>query len=1206
MPEIFNNTFMKPTLLLLTALSLACAPSLVAQSFYSGPTFFSQRPDETKSLTTIDRFGPVGMAIDLIHPVFTMRIKSIEEGSPAAATGRLKAGQIIESINGAPLKDIDPRIQLGNLITAAEAADGVLKFAIKGEAGPVSVKIQPLGAYSPSWPLDCPKSDKIVRNLADYIASPKGDKGIGDIGYIFLMSTGEEKDTAAVGAWARSMKPHTYPWYLGFSGIPLCEYYLRTGDQAVLPTIQQAVDNAVATQYNDAWAGRGNPPAVTYGNGHLNAGGTAVVTFLMLAKECGAQMPDSALLGALRHFYRYAGRGGNPYGDHRPEIGFVDNGKNGNLAFAMAAAAALTPDGENSVYAAARDNCAVTAFYTTSFMLHGHTGGGIGEIWRSGSMALLRDKKPQQYRDFMDSRRWHYELSRRFDGSFCILGGGGYDKTLWGVAYGWAYTVPRKQLRIFGAPPTKFSKPYQLPKQPWGVEADNDFLSLDAVPGKDAKKQDLSNETLAENSSIPFLRSIHGQQTVSDDLIRGFIHHQDTVIREIAAAKVLGINLGYIGWKTPGGEPRPALMMEFLQSPSPRVRRAMFSQVAGILKGEALPKDVFDLAVKAVADPMESWWVKDAALHVIGLGQADWVVPHVDLLLSYLKHDEWWLRNAAMTALTPVAADPRTNQKVLPIIGELVRTNQRPALTLGLMPPIREKIREAGSDVHQFAIKTLQDAYTGYAGVAKAPGGLNISSHLDSHLDYIAASLADVPGGLDVLYEIARERCPNEVLPYKKFFLNADPAGFGPKLKQAITPIITNELIPEYVGLNRKKLKDFADTKIQNVCCGADTIDDLVGLHSRTGNDDYQWHILAGVRKEEWSYFSFDPIAKEQVPFDQLVTRYRKVTLPQGMEDWFAPGFDPDKAGWSRGKAPFGQHMGKIPEGPVSKCSAACTGPICYGAEKPNTLWEKEVLLLRKNVTIPPLKDGHRYRLRVYQRSHVGNGGGYAIWINGKPMLENPAGIGRGGGEKPYGAYITGEWLEDFEKGEVTIAVQSFLRQNDKYNTKPTKPEPQGLISIDIEEQKLPPMGNDLVRESAKYVGMLSSDWQTAQFSESDEERQQAPQFHWDGKFESNPQVLGAWKLVGQTETIEAFNPAKPSAAKKPIATSLQLADKGETGNPLLIRSGDRMMDLDRYQMLLMKTKNIADKEHLFIEAGGFSTKNKTGWTSPWFVFTRN
>ena len=50
----------------------------------------------------------------------------------------------------------------------------------------------------------------------------------------------------------------------------------------------------------------------------------------------------------------------------------------------MAAAAALTPDGEDSVYAQARDVCAITSFYTTSFMLHGHTGGGIGEsewIW---------------------------------------------------------------------------------------------------------------------------------------------------------------------------------------------------------------------------------------------------------------------------------------------------------------------------------------------------------------------------------------------------------------------------------------------------------------------------------------------------------------------------------------------------------------------------------------------------------------------------------------------------------------------------------------------------------------------------------------------------------------------------------------------------------------------------------------------------------
>ncbi len=81
---------------------------------------------------------------------------------------------------------------------------------------------------------------------------------------------------------------------------------------------------------------------------------------------------------------------------------------------------------------------------------------------------------------------------------------------------------------------------------------------------------------------------------------------------------------------------------------------------------------------------------------------------------------------------------------------------------------------------------------------------------------------------------------------------------------------------------------------------------------------------------------------------------------------------------------------------------------------------------------------------------------------------------------------------------------------------------------------------------------------------------------------------------------------AKPVAPRQPIATTLQLADKGETGHPLLIWSGGRMMDLTRYQLLQMQTKNIAGKEHLFIEAGGFSTRQKTGWISPWLVFAKN
>ena len=220
---------MKFTLLLalLGSLMIFGLAPVQGESFYKSPNgVFSTRPDQKKSLYNIKRFGPVGMGIDLIQPAFTMRIAHIEEGSPAAETGKLAKGQIIESINGQALKDIDPRIQLGRILAEAEATDGILKFAVKGETDPVIVKVPVLDAYSKTWPLDCPKSDKIVRGVADYLSQPDTQKGLADIGMLFLLSTGEAKDLEVVRAWARKVKPHRYPWYIGYGGMPLAECYL--------------------------------------------------------------------------------------------------------------------------------------------------------------------------------------------------------------------------------------------------------------------------------------------------------------------------------------------------------------------------------------------------------------------------------------------------------------------------------------------------------------------------------------------------------------------------------------------------------------------------------------------------------------------------------------------------------------------------------------------------------------------------------------------------------------------------------------------------------------------------------------------------------------------------------------------------------------------------------------------------------------------
>jgi hypothetical protein len=73
---------MGPAAALIT--SAAASPASAGESFYAEPGLFSTRPDETTSLTTIDRFGPVGIGIEFHHPAFVMKVKNVEEGSSAA------------------------------------------------------------------------------------------------------------------------------------------------------------------------------------------------------------------------------------------------------------------------------------------------------------------------------------------------------------------------------------------------------------------------------------------------------------------------------------------------------------------------------------------------------------------------------------------------------------------------------------------------------------------------------------------------------------------------------------------------------------------------------------------------------------------------------------------------------------------------------------------------------------------------------------------------------------------------------------------------------------------------------------------------------------------------------------------------------------------------------------------------------------------
>lgn len=1026
-----------------------------ADGYYTETPMFHMWPDPGAARYEIKRLGPVGIGLELRQPNFTIHIVNIEEGSPAAANGELKKGQIIESINGQVLKGVDPRVLLGNWITEAEAKGGVIKLMVKdsteGVAKEVVFKIPALGPYAETWPVDCEKSNQIIRNCADALAANIDSADIGlDAAVLFMLSTGEEKDLEVVRGWMKKLinknknkkEIDTYPWFAGYAGPGLCEYYLRTGDKSILPIIKKVADSLARDIYNGSWMGRGDAAYRYMSGGHLNAAGLHAVTFLLMAKECGVDVDEHALQSSLYHIYRFAGHDNVAYGDHLPEGGFAGNGKTEGLAFTMQAAANLHPDGENSIYANARDISATKAFYNTSWLFHGHTGGGIGEFWRGRAMGLVREKRPEAYRSFMDERRWMYELARNHQGVFGWVSDWnvgyvdtGLEKRGWGNHIPLVYTVPRKALRLHGAPPSKYSHTYNIPDRPWGNKADEIFLSL--VPGEylPGKRQDVSKERIPTDASKPIIERLANPE-VSDETLLMYAYHFDQGVRSVAAKFI-------------NEHSRSHLVVPLLKSKDARARLTGISCINGMEKGlalndEELTDEMFQLIGGMIDNPDESWWVTMNAMKAMKRAKPELIAPHYERMLTWLDHEDWWLRSCAMHGLTPLASDKRFYKPFLSKVGEIIGTSQR----LGDFEPldgITRQLADADPVIRSFAIEKLGQSYLTFPEELVEPGGQDLTANIDLLLDGFAKDLALVPGGYDVIYELGRKRNPEDPLPHPELFLSADPADLGPELRAALRPKILNGLIPGYIEKNRKILE--REIKLREP---GRAIDGLVELYKKAGIDDYNWTLYGPARDAiKWHYTTFEP--KEKMLWESQ-HRFREVTLPAGAENWFTAEFNPQSAGWKVGHAPFANNDGKAT--PLGNCVGehhfcGCGNPV-------NTFWDKEALLMRAKLKLPPLRDGYAYRILAGGRSHYNMGGGSNIWIDGDLFENRKAGrasIQGGSGRnsnKPWGVTIEDEHRKHFEDGEVLLACNGFLRwghRSDKI---------QSYKTFWFEEMKLP------------------------------------------------------------------------------------------------------------------------------------------------------
>lgn len=282
-------------------------------------------------------------------------------------------------------------------------------------------------------------------------------------------------------------------------------------------------------------------------------------------------------------------------------------------------------------------------------------------------------------------------------------------------------------------------------------------------------------------------------------------------------------------------------------------------------------------------------------------------------------------------------------------------------------------------------------------------------------------------------------------------------------MRNAYKPIILDSLLPKFVsssdgipsyrrgGMELKNMiENVAPAQPRNVELTSQ-LDQVISFYNLVGKNSYDWKSFGPeMQTANWHYHTFDP--KEKAPKDakgNVGDMYREVSLPEGMENWFATDFDPAKAGWKLSASPFGMKDGK-----KEPLIASCKVPHCGCNLTPGTLWDKEVLLMRQTFEIPDFKADHRYRIIAGGSGHQRAGEGFALYLNGKLVSEAKGGYYKGGGAA-RGAYVFEDIKPEFKDGKVTFAVKAFLRQT---GFRGVSAPAQGNISVWMQEAKLPPL----------------------------------------------------------------------------------------------------------------------------------------------------
>jgi hypothetical protein len=392
-------------------------------------------------------------------------VRHVFPNSPAA--GKVEPGDLIvgtrdkmfvnahrngygESVFGAD----GPVLELANALEQCQGPSGNGRLALSIRRGRTTsvVKLgigQTYGAYADTFPGACPKSEKILNQLLEYLARHQDENGsFGDpvhntFAPLALMAGGNGRFSDAirrnVNYHCQATRPkdgrsaYLINWTYMSAAIVVGEYYLATGDQSLLPELRDIQRRLEKSQYmqmsqinpqakkshpdsfpkgpNDSHGGWGHNPGFE-GYGPIQMVTAQGALAYSLLARCGLPVDRKRHDAAYEFIKRGTGKNGYVwYGDQAGggPGNWADMGRTG----AAAVANYLSPYSDGDYRGRALAHAKVIGLHPQSFPdTHGSPPMGMAYT------ALGAHVDAESFRKLMDANRWWFTMAQCTDGSF--------------------------------------------------------------------------------------------------------------------------------------------------------------------------------------------------------------------------------------------------------------------------------------------------------------------------------------------------------------------------------------------------------------------------------------------------------------------------------------------------------------------------------------------------------------------------------------------------------------------------------------------------------------------------------------------------------------------------------------------------------------------------------------------------------------------